>query len=179
MIDLNRKRIRAIVRNLLILAGLGFLCLRLLGYYRDPIRLFRYSEESLNYGPSEIVHRQEDSHGNIFILSRYGRYFYVASLERRLGFFYSMGSQSIVEDQGGDLELNISYRGESDQLVVAGLVNNPAIDRVILRRAGEDFPLEDFYGKIFFQVFRMDLEDQLKILGLGAGGQLIFERDIN
>jgi len=175
---MNRKRLRGIVRNVLLIIVLLFALIRTLGYYIRPENLFRDSELSLNYGPSEIVHREKDSQGNIYILSKYGKNFYLASLKNQFKFLYSIGSQSIMENQGRDIEIGLNYsKNREEKVTLYGLVNNGDIVEVEVSIGGKKILIDEFYEDMFLKILRTEDYQGVGIKGFNQEGELLFEEN--
>lgn len=175
---MNRKRLRKIIRNIVLIPILFLLTTRVLGLYLRPENLFRDSELGLNYGPSEIVYSEKDREGNLYLLSKFDKNFYVASLEKRWIFFYSIGSQSISENTGQDIEIGLYYNGDKEEnLLVYGIKNEEKIESIELILDNKSYLVEDFHEKMFLERFKTDDYRGLEVLGRDKNGLIIFEKE--
>jgi hypothetical protein len=90
-------RLKKTIRNLLLIAILLFLFMKLNGLYFSPVKALHTSERDLHYGPSEIVHSFD--HGNSrYFLTRYEDFISCSPIDRFLGVFWRYGAGHGIEN---------------------------------------------------------------------------------
>lgn len=102
-------RLKKTIRNLLLIAILLFLFMKLNGLYFSPVKALHTSERDLHYGPSEIVHSFD--HGNSrYFLTRYEDFISCSPIDRFLGVFWRYGAGHGIENKKRDPFLHHIYQ---------------------------------------------------------------------
>ncbi len=177
-------RLKKLIRNLLLIAVLLFLFMRLNGLYFSPERALHASERDLNYGPSEIVH-SFDYGKSRFFLARYENYFSFPSIDRALGVFWRYGGGWGKENEQ-ERPLSFNFHSHDNQLTVFGMRNDPSITRVKVElptAEGETIAInsDEFYEDMFFVMWKGEDEDGLwpgsHIIAYNVEGDVVYETD--
>ncbi|NLT47489.1 MAG: hypothetical protein GXX92_03650 [Clostridiales bacterium] len=146
-------RLKKTIRNLLLIAILLFLFMKLNGLYFSPQNALHTSERDLHYGPSEIIHSFDHGKSRYF-LTRYEDFISCSPIDRFIGVFWRYGAGSGVENIK-DRPLFTSYRSKEADWLIYGIRNDPAIAKVeieVLNSAGEKeiYGSDTFYEDMFY-----------------------------
>ncbi|GAB1475643.1 hypothetical protein MASR2M70_04750 [Bacillota bacterium] len=151
-------RLKRMIRNLLIMAVLLFLVMKVNGLYVSPINALYASERDLHYGPSQIVHSIDYGKGRYF-LGRYENFIACSFIDRSLGIFWRYGAGSGVENEK-ERALFTSYRSnEEGDWMVFGIRNDPSIAKVEIEVQNENGEMQihssgTFYEDMFYIMWK-------------------------
>lgn len=174
------SRRKKVIRNFIILIILSYLVGAVLGIRLTPISAHEFSERSIHYGPSEIVHIEDYEKGK-FILSKYDNWVSCNTVDRALFFFWWLGKQPVGFQN--DKSKSIKYTwGFADQYYkFYGIINDDKIKKVeITLSNGEILTQTKFYDSLFLLTWKSDSSEDIysKIIrGYDANNNIILEED--
>jgi hypothetical protein len=142
-------RLKKTIRNLLLIAVLLFLFMKLNGLYFSPVEALHTSERDLHYGPSEIVHSFD--HGNSrYFLTRYQDMISCSPIDRFLGVFWRYGAGHGIEIKK-ERPLFTSYQSNEEEWLVFGIRNDPSIVRVEIEVKNAEGETEIYSSDTFYE----------------------------
>jgi len=157
-------RLKKTIRNLLIIAVLLLLFMKLNGLYFTPEQALHASERDLHYGPSEIVH-SFDYDNSRFFLTKYEGFISCSPIERALGVFWRYGAGYGTENQN-DRQLYFNYRSGETVWYLYGIRNDPVISSVKIELQNQNgtektLGTDVFYEDMFYVIWEGESEDSM------------------
>lgn len=174
---MNRKK--RIIRNVIIIVVIYIFITKVNCLFLNPISAFKYAERDYHYGPSKIVHIENNGNSK-YILAKYDKCISCCTLSRSL-IFWSYYSPIGIENQK---EKGINYFWESSLELyrLFGIVNDSRIKKVeVAFSDGKTLVQNKFYdGDMFLFIYKSKAKNwlQIKIRGYDSENNIIFEETI-
>lgn len=179
------NRFRKIIRNIIILVILIIIYIWSRGLFLSPITAHEFSERSIHYGPSEVIHIEDFDKGK-FLLCKYDKWVSCNTVKRELFFFWRYGNQPIgfENDKTKPVDYSWSISGDKNNFYyrVYGIINDDKVKKIELTlEDGEVFTQTEFYDNDLFlftwksEVNKDKDKDHKSLKGYDADNNLIFE----
>ena len=137
--------------------------------YLTPISAHEYSERSIHYGPSEVVHI-EDWDGGKYILCKYDKWVSCNTVKRTLLLFWRFGNQPIGFENDKTKAVDYTWGASGQYWKLYGIINDDKIKKVeITLDNGEVLTQTAFYDDLFlckcgeFSVHNVNIRDTMLI----------------
>lgn len=180
------KRLKTLIRNLIIIAVLSLIFMKVNGIYFTPEAAFRASEKDLHGGPATIVHKIEKN-GNAYLFTRYYDFYNCSRINPSFKYFWKYGGNPYGPENRKEERLSFAHTPMDGGYITFGLVNDEAIEKISLEAHGYNhepvfLETDEFYQDLFYFFweddadFEYDYEKAKLILkGFDKAGQLIYE----
>lgn len=180
-------RLKKVIRNIILIAVLLFLVMKLNGLYFSPVNALHASERDLHFGPSEIVHSFDNGNSRYF-LTRYEDMISCSPIDRFLGVFWRYGAGSGVEIKK-ERPLFTSYRTKEGDWLIYGIRNEANITRVEIEMrntAGETqiYSSDTFYENMFYIMWEGENDSEVLFSEIFVGikayddkGAVVYDSD--
>ena len=173
-------RLKKAIKNIIILTILCFLFFKTSGLYLTPISAHEYSERSIHYGPSEVVHI-EDWDGGKYILCKYDKWVSCNTVKRTLLLFWRFGNQPIGFENDKTKAVDYTWGASGQYWKLYGIINDDKIKKVeITIDNGEVLTQTAFYDDLFLFTWKSPENDSVynvNIRGYDADNNVIFEEE--
>lgn len=171
------SRTKKLIRNLIILAGMIFIYINIIGIYMTPLQAHQNSERSGHYGPSDIKHIENFKKGKYYLCT-YDKWVSCNTVKKTLVFFWAIGSQYAGFENEKGKKISWVWDGSEQYCKAYGIINDRQIKRVeLLLEDGTVMKQTGFYDNLFLFTWE-DKSNKLyplKISGYDAQNNKIFE----
>ncbi|MDQ7093612.1 hypothetical protein REC12_08425 [Desulfosporosinus sp. PR] len=175
-------RLKKTIRNILILVLLFLIFVLRSGFYPTPLSAHQRSEQSLHYGPSQVVHSEDCAEGK-YILGKYDRWVSCESIQRKFFFFWTIGDRSNFENDTTKPFAFSWMTSEGGNCNLYGIINDQRIKRITLTfNNGQLMTQTGFYEDLFLFTWKLAPDDPPSdyfkdLKGYDAYGNILFAAD--
>lgn len=147
------NRLKLTLRNIVIIIFLFLLFVNYSGFYLTPLTAHEQSERSIHYGPSNVVHMEENE-DETYILGIYDKWVSCSTIKKQLFFFWSFGNQVTGFENDTSKDIDYSWNGSEEYYKLYGIRNDDDIEKVeFTLENGEVFSTTTFYDNLFLIIF--------------------------
>lgn len=172
------NRLKLTLRNIVIVIILFLLFINISGLYLTPLAAHKQSERSIHYGPSKVVHIEENE-DETYILGKYDKWVSCNTIKKQLFFFWSFGSQVTGFENDKSKNIDYSWSGSNKYFRLYGIRNNDDIEKVeFTLEDGYVFSATTFYDDLFLIIFKTPINNRFiikKINGYDKDNRVIYE----
>ena len=173
------SRLKKVIRNIIILAVLFLIPIRLYGLYISPVSAHEHSERDMHYGPSEVI-QTINIDNEKYLLCKYDKWVSCNIVKRKLHLFWEYENTIIVENNRMKA-VNYSWSGSYQDRRLFGIINDDSIIKIeISNNKGKILTQTVFYDDLFLLTWKLNKNGEgnyKNIKGYDADNKILFEEE--